>query len=124
MRTICSKGPRHSCRQLFKDLKILTVVSIYILNCAVYIKTNINSFITTNDAQNRYALRKGDHLRVPPHRLTLTTNSSVTVPIKIYNHLPSNLKELTHIESFKKRLKNALVQQSFYSLNEYFASTL
>jgi hypothetical protein len=41
--------------------------------------------------------------------------------VKIYNHLPANIKDLAYdIKRFKKALKNYLHEHSFYTVNEFF----
>jgi hypothetical protein len=41
--------------------------------------------------------------------------------VKIYNHLPANIKDLAcYVKSFKKALKNYLHEHSFYTVDEYF----
>jgi hypothetical protein len=43
------------------------------------------------------------------------------VGMRIFNHLPINIKRLSNkIELFKPALKKYLLLQSFYSLEEYF----
>jgi hypothetical protein len=44
---------------------------------------------------------------------------------KIYNHLPSNIREWTYDNNlFKLKLKRYLIEQTFYSLNEYYQQSL
>ena len=38
-----------SCRPLFKSLNILTLVSIYILECDIFVKKNIQTFLKNKD---------------------------------------------------------------------------
>jgi hypothetical protein len=41
--------------------------------------------------------------------------------VKIYNHLPTNIKNLAcDIKSFKKLLKRYLHEHSFYTIDEFF----
>jgi hypothetical protein len=41
--------------------------------------------------------------------------------IKIFNHLPFNIQDLSHKEKqFRPALKRILLTNSFYSLDEYF----
>ena len=121
LRTLGFKCYRHLCRELFKELKILTIISVYILQCAVYIKKNKNLYVTSNDVAVDYTLRNGDCLRLPPHKLSLAARSSFVMPIKIFNHLPNPLKEINNLIAFKANLKKLLLQNTIYSLKEFFA---
>jgi hypothetical protein len=40
---------------------------------------------------------------------------------KLYNRLPQYLKNLEDFKPFKKQLKNLLLQQSFYLIEEYLS---
>lgn len=124
IRTMLFKNSRTSCRELFKQLQILTVISIFILRCAIYVQKNIHTFLTSGDAVTGYTLRKGDTLRLPSHKLALTARSSLVMPVKIYNHLPNSLKEIRNIAKFKIKLKRMLLRQTFYSIQEFFGAEL
>ena len=43
LRVITGMSERESCRHTFKDLKIMTVPSLYILNCLLYVKENYHN---------------------------------------------------------------------------------
>lgn len=50
-------------------------------------------------------------------------DKSVTVmAVKVYNHLPKNIKNVND-KIFKTTLKNWLINNTFYNLNEYFTVT-
>ena len=91
IRTMCYKPITYSKRSLFKQLNILTVVSVYILNCVKYVKRNAEGFTQTSEVTN-YNLRHGGHIRLPPHRLALLSNSSFVMPAELYNKLPFCIK--------------------------------
>jgi hypothetical protein len=41
--------------------------------------------------------------------------------VKVYNHLPANIKDLAcDIKNFKRALKNYLYEHSFYTVDEFF----
>jgi hypothetical protein len=45
--------------------------------------------------------------------------------VKIYNHLPADIKDLAwDVKSFKKALKNYLHEHSFYTVNEFLCIKL
>ena len=123
IRTMCYKPITYSCRSLFKQLNILTVVSVYILNCVMYVKRNAEGFTQTSEATN-YNLRHGGHIRLPPHRLALLSNSSFVMPAKLYNKLPSCIKNIENVNRFKKSVKLLLLEHSFYTVHEFFSTPL
>jgi hypothetical protein len=42
---------------------------------------------------------------------------------KLYNKLPNYIKNLENLKPFKKQLKAFLLQQNFYSVDEYLSYT-
>jgi hypothetical protein len=55
-------------------------------------------------------------------RLTAFKEGAYFVGMKIFNHLPTDIKILSNrIELFKPALKKYLLRQLFYSLEEYFS---
>jgi hypothetical protein len=54
-------------------------------------------------------------------RLTALKEGAYFTGMRIFNHLPTNVKQIANkIELFKSTLKRYLPLQSFYSLNEDF----
>ena len=41
---------------------------------------------------------------------------------KLYNKLPNYIKNLENLKPFKKQIKAFLLQQTFYSVDEYFVA--
>ena len=121
IRTIMFKGFAQSCPPLFRDLKVLTAISVYVLQRAKHVKKNINKFVRVREVQHAYSLRNNESLRLPSYKLSLTGNSSIIMPMKIYNHLPNSIKEAENLNKFKRGVVELLVQHSFYDINEYFS---
>jgi len=66
-----------------------------------------------------------DNLHLPSSRLTMVQRGVLFSGSKIYNHLPSNIKEQTYDNKlFKLKLKRYLIEQTFYSLDEYYQQSL
>lgn len=59
---------RDSCRKVFKELKILTIPSSYILSCLVYVHSHLSEF-NKNNLWHQYETRNAESLMVPYHRL-------------------------------------------------------
>jgi hypothetical protein len=57
----------------------------------------------------------------PQTNLTIYQRGPYYFGIKIFNHIPLNIKELTHhIKQFRATLSAFLHSKSFYTLDEYF----
>lgn len=79
------------CRPLFKELQILTLSSQLILECSIQVKKHQALFIT-NGQVHKYGTRKANDLRVMQVITSLGQSSPEARCIKIYNHLPSEIK--------------------------------
>jgi hypothetical protein len=66
--------------------------------------------------------RHNTDFHFPTVRLTAFKEGACFMGMKIFNHLPTNIKILSNrIELFKPALKKYLLRQSFYSLEKYFS---
>lgn len=110
--------PRHTCRNTFKDEKIFTVVSLYILKVLVYIHANKDKF-TVNSDVHRYNTRneKSIHLKKILH--LNYKKSPHYAGCFIFNKLPLEWRNCTPVK-FKKHVKNLLEGDVFYSLEEFY----
>jgi hypothetical protein len=83
---------------------------------------NICLFKIYSDHHNFDTRGKKDlHLLQP--RLTIYQKGVYYMGIKTFNHLPSNIKDLSDDKKkFRTALKNYLLMNSFYSLEEFFNS--
>jgi len=65
--------------------------------------------------------RHKNNLFVPAANLTLYQKRVYYSGIKIFNHLPTNIKHLSNDKNkFQIALRKFLLHNSFYSLEEYF----
>jgi hypothetical protein len=66
--------------------------------------------------------RRNFDLYRPQTNLTTYQRGPYYFGIKLFNHLPSNIKELAHnIKQFTAALSAFLHSKSFYTLEEYFS---
>jgi hypothetical protein len=111
--------PRDSCREFFKILNILPLASQYILSLALFMVTSKSLFRLNSDIHNFNTRNNSKFFQVTTH-LTMFQKSLAYAGIKIYNHLPADIKDLADdIKSFKKVLKNYLHVHSFYTVDEF-----
>lgn len=120
LRAICNVDSLTSCRPLFPALKILTVACMYIYELCVFVKSNPNLFIKRCESHNTVT-RYPNRLLLHASTTQLYGRNSYQMAIKVYNRLNDDMKSLS-LEKFKLKLKNWLLEKSFYSLNEYFES--
>jgi len=109
-----------SCWQLFKDLNILPVQSQYIYSIILFVTKNRDQFLS-NSQVNKINTRQTFDLYIPTANLTIYQKGVYYSGIKIYNHLPTAIKDLANDKNkFNLALKRYLLHNSFYSLEEYF----
>ena len=111
---------RTSCRQLFKELNILTLSSLYILEVTCFLKRYCQSLELNVNVHNHNTRRKMD-IHIKSHRTNLYKNSVINMGSKIYNKLPDHLKEIDSFKVFKKKLKVFLLLHTFYSVEEFLS---
>ena len=117
-----NKSKRDSCRQLYKQLQILTLPGHYILSLLLFVIKYREFFPLDSDIHDRNT-RNNDNLH-PPTNLTLVQKGVLYSGIKIFNRLPTSIKSLSKDpRHFKNKLKNFLLEHTLYSLNEYYQVT-
>ena len=113
IRIIGNLDYRADCRQCFVDLNILTVPCIYILQCCLYVKQNLQIFKTHEDYHN-YPTRNNNNLVADFSRLERSRNGTRYLAIKFFNSLPAQVRVLD-INQYKTKIKNYLIANAFYS---------
>jgi hypothetical protein len=104
-----------SCWQLFKELNILPIQSQYIFSVLLFVTKNKDQFLS------KINTRQTSNLYLPTANLAIYQKGVYYSGIKIYNHLPAAVKDLSGDKNkFKLALKRYLLHNSFYSLEEYF----
>lgn len=114
IRAICNLKSTDSCRPYFKDLKLLTMASLYIYEIAIFVRTNLNLFPHVESARRR------DQLHVHPCKTALFHKSVFAMAPKLYNAIPKSIREVDNLASFKKQLYNFLADKAVYSVDEFF----
>jgi hypothetical protein len=113
IRIITNSGSRDLCRNLFKELLILPFYSQYIFSLLMFVVKNKNLF--------KMNTRSNCDLHFPVINLNVCQKGARCSGIRLYNHLPSTLKQISYdIPKFKVALKNFLTTNSFYTVEEYY----
>jgi hypothetical protein len=85
-----------------------------------YIKPN-NEGLKQNLAKHDYKTRNRSDFQTQFCRTNIFKKRVNNLGTKLYNKLPNYLKNLENSKLFKKQLKAFLLQQTFYSVNEYLS---
>lgn len=121
IRTLFNIKPRDTCRQAFISQNLLTLPSIYILECALFVKKYYNEFFSKYEITHSHETRgvEQSHLPPPKTHLTKLQRSTIYQSIKIYNYLPCKLKTM-HFRKFKQLLKKHLAGLALYRVDNFY----
>jgi hypothetical protein len=111
-----------SCREYFRELKILPLQSQYILvySLPLFVINNKPNFKINYEINNINSRTKCD-LHHPPSHLSVYQKETYYAGIMLFNSLPVLIKDVSHnTKQFKSALKNFLYCHSCYTLNKYF----
>jgi hypothetical protein len=86
---------KDSCRKSFKEIKILRLCSQYLYSLMQYVVNNTHLFIRNTEFHN-IGTRQNINLFPPSILLTKVQKGAYYSGIKIYNHLPRELKQLSN----------------------------
>jgi hypothetical protein len=79
-------------------------------------------FFKTNLDINSFNTRSNHDLRIPAANLAAFQKGVWYSGIKVYNHLPLTLKQISHdVPKVKAALKRFIFADSFYTLEEYYS---
>jgi len=94
---------RTSCRQLFKELNILTLASLYIFEGTCFIR--YCQSLEQNSQVHQYNTRRKFDIHVKLQKTEIYKKSVINMGTKVYNNLPKCLKETDDYKAFRKELK-------------------
>lgn len=121
IRILANIKPRESCRPHFKNLKILTLTSLYIFEVCTFVKLHSSFFLQAKDRHAKpLNLRQNNFLSLPTSTLKIFHSGPHMMCIKIFNKLPQSIKEIENSKLFNKALNTHLKDKSFYTLQEFF----
>jgi hypothetical protein len=120
IRIITNSTKRASCLTLLKELNIISLQVQYILSMSMFViaKKELFSF---NSQVHNCSTRTNCDLHYPQTNLAQFQKGISCMGIKIFNHLPTNIKSRSNdLRSFKLQLTTFLLQNSFYTWDEFF----
>lgn len=106
---------RDSCRQAFRDLRILTAVSLYIAEVILH---TISSSQARHEDKHQHQTRNARNFQLPRHRLSLFSKKPSYKGALYFNLLPQDLKTEKG-KNFKQKLVQWLVQRPCYHEKEF-----
>jgi len=111
---------RTSCRGLVKQLGILPLQSQYVFSLMMFVAKNREIFVINANFHN-FPTRSHNDLHLPNANLSVFQKGVYFSGVKIFNNLPTDLKQISHnIHKIQKTLKRFLLDNSFYSLEDYY----
>jgi hypothetical protein len=119
IRTMLRKHRRHSCRQLFSELGILTFPCLYILNAVTYAHSQLLSGkFQANGTVTGYNTRTSSDIFRHSIRLEKVQGSISHHAAFLFNSLPPSLKEVKSQSIFLCLTKSFLLKNPFYKTKE------
>jgi hypothetical protein len=108
-----------SCRELFKEIKILLIHSQYI-SLLLFVVKNKDQYKSDQEIHS-INTRYSTNLHLPTSSLAVYQRGAYYYGIRVFNHLPPNIKSLSNeVRLFKPALKRFILSNSFYYSDEYF----
>lgn len=116
IRILVNIDSRTSCKNHFKEQKILTLASMYILEVCIFVRKNMSLIPQYNRPSN---LRQKNRLAVPASSLKMIHTAPFAMSIKIFNKISEEIKQENNMNIFKHRLKTFLSEKSYYSVQDF-----
>ena len=117
VRILSKLNYRESCREAFRELGLLTLPCIYILEVISYCKSRCT--LEQGNQFHNYETRGRDFYRLQRHRTSAFANLPKQVGVRLINGLPEVLKHIQNLNQLKARIKHLLVSHAFYSVDEF-----
>lgn len=121
LRSIFGLSQQESCREIFVEHNVLTVVSMYILEAVVFVLENWNLF-GHRRLEHEYDTRHRLQLVSDKYNFSYLQKNIDYSLIKIFNSLPENFTLSMPKNKVKKCLNIFLCRGAFYSLAEFLNS--
>ena len=117
VRIIDGALPRNHYKPLFVKTGILTLPSLYVMACLLYVKNNIHSFKKSNEIHEHFT-RSNTNIYIKRCKYSLSQNSFEYLSVNLFNSIPQNIKDLS-ILTFKRKVKLTLMRNPLYDVKEF-----
>lgn len=118
VRIICGVAPRYTCRSLFVKLGVLTLPSLFVLRCLLFVKNNINNY-TKCSAVHDHLTRNRSNVYINKCKYCVTQNSYESLSLNLYNSLSNSVRNLSY-SSFKSTIVSTLKANPLYSIQDFY----
>lgn len=118
IRIVSGAGWLDHCRPLFVENKILTVISLYVLQCILATKKSLATLKMVNSVHS-HCTRGNMNISVPRFRLKKSTSCFPVTGMMFFNRLPLTVRDLPN-SKFETIVKHWLVTNPLYSIKEFF----
>lgn len=105
-----------SCRDVFRMLKIPTVIAIYI---SEVVNFALNQGTPRNANIHLHYTRNAANFNLPPHRTARYAKKPSYAGARLYNLLPATIKT-GNATTLKKRLLTWLIDNPIYTMEEFY----
>lgn len=102
-------------------LRILTLTSLFILETSSLIFKNRTRL---QGPAPQHETRQTLNLPLPLPRSTLVKKSLIYEGRKIFNHLPTGLRTVNSLKTFRHVLKKLLLSKAYYNMEEFYRDAL
>jgi hypothetical protein len=119
IRCIVGCNSHESCRDYFREMRILPLKSQYIYSMMMFAVKNNDIFYRNNDYHD---IRTRQHTNMHMNQVNSTKYGKGVhhMIVKIFNRLPLNIKAITNNPKiFKLKIKEFILTKIFYTLEEY-----
>lgn len=90
------------------------------MEIGMFVRNQKHLFVDNTNENRRYKSRDPTKLNIETScRSALYKKNSYRMSIKIYNHIPRPLRELPSYK-FQKQMKSWLIDNCFYTLDDFF----
>jgi len=117
LRVISGKDRLAHCRPIFIELRLLTVFSLYILQCLMFLRSNLDK-VQTRSSVHDHNTRSNQLIDLPKIRLHKSELNPITMSSRLMNNVPDNVRHLDD-KNFKNCVTRFLLNNPFYSLEEF-----
>jgi hypothetical protein len=123
IRTIFKLKKQESCKNIFKEKGLLTIPSIYIYETINFAKNNPKYFTIESQTSNHYNTRPKNLIKTVYHSKTFYENHTMFNATQLTNKLPEIIKNEENKLKFKRCLKNFLLTESYYKIEDFLDNT-
>jgi hypothetical protein len=96
---------------------------MYVLEVLCYIKKEKGD-LKHNYEFHEYNMRSKYDLYTQPCNISSLQNSVLHIGVRVYKRLPLKIKKLDNLKQFRKDVKSTLLNNTFYTLEEFLQAEL